>query len=99
MSSNRGRSFIAMVVCGRQKRVPGAFLLLNRHRAGLEAGEQLPSGSYCPINEPYLKSRFQNRKILSVLTQMAASGNINYVDTTEGWQCFAPSGGSGPNRN
>jgi len=98
-SSDRRRSFIPMVVCGRQERVPGAFLLLTRHRAGLKPSEQLPSGSYCPISEPCLKSRFRIRKILSGLTHFTACVNINYADVTKGWQCFAPSGGSAKNRN
>jgi hypothetical protein len=98
-SSDRGRSIIPMVVCGRQERTPGAFLLLNRHRAGSKPGEQLPSGSYCPIYEPCFKSHFQYKIILSGLTHFTASGNTNYADGSGGWQCFAPSGGSGPDRN
>ena len=59
--SDRQRSFIPMVDCGRQKKVPGAFLLLTRHRAGLKAGGQLPWDSYYPINETYFKSRFKKQ--------------------------------------
>ena len=70
--------------CGRQERVPGAFLLLNRYRAGLKPGKQLPSGSYCPIYDPCFKSRFQKRKILSGLIHFTASENINYADTIKG---------------
>ncbi len=98
-SSDRRRSFIPMVVCGRQERVPGAFLLLTRHRAGLKPGEQLHSGSYYPINEPCFKSRFQNKNILSGINHFEASGNTKYTDTIKGWQRFAMSGGSGQNRN
>ena len=98
-SSDRRRSVIPMVVCGRQERVPGAFLLLTRHRAGLKAGEQLPSGSYCPINQPCFKYRFQNKITLSGVTHLIDSANTNYANNTKGWQCFAMSGGSGQNRN
>ena len=88
-----------MVVCGRQERVPGAFLLLTRHRAGLKPGEQLPSGSYYPIVIPCFKYRFRNKKNLSGLVHFTAYVDISYPGITKEWQCFGPAGGSAKNRN
>ena len=59
--SDRRRSFIPMVDCGRQERAPGAFLLLTRYRTGLKPGGQLPSGLYYPIVVCF-NSSFNNKK-------------------------------------
>jgi len=88
------RSFIPMVVCRRQEIVPGAFLLLVRHRAGLKAGEQLPSGSFYPIDQPCFKSCFQNKITSSGLVNHLAYGTIDITITLKKWQCFALAGGS-----
>ncbi len=74
-------------------------LILNGVLTHLKLGEQLPSGSYYPIDVPCFKSRFQNKNILSGLAHFRASGNINYTGITKWWQCFDSAGGSGHNRN
>jgi len=84
-----------MVVCGRQENIPGAFLLLIRHRAGLKPGEQLPSGSYYPIDTRCFNSRFQHKNILSGLTHCAGDKGIIYPGGTKDWQYFSRAGGRG----
>jgi hypothetical protein len=68
--NDRRRSFIPMVVFGRQEQLPGAFLFLNRYRTGLKPSEELPSNSYYPITVPHIKSRFRFESILSLLTYL-----------------------------
>ena len=92
--SDRRRSFIPMVDCGRQEKTPGAFLLLTRYRTGLKPSGQLPWGSYYPIVAGF-KSRFQNKNTLSGIVHFEASGSTNYADNKKEWQCFVSVGGSG----
>jgi hypothetical protein len=86
-----------MVDCGRQEKAPGAFLLLTRHRAGLNAGGQLPSGSYYPIVVCF-KSRFQNKITCRNYPILLMYADIDYTCITEAWQWFISNGGSGWNR-
>ena len=92
--SDRRRSFIPMVDCGRQEKAPGAFLLLIRYQTGLKPGGQLPWGSYYPIVAGF-KSSFKNKNTLPGIGHFEASGSTNYADNKKEWQCFVSVGGSG----
>ena len=92
--NDRRRSFIPMVVYGRQEQLPGAFLLLNRYRTGLKTGEELPSNSYYPMSILHIKSRFRFENILSLLNFFAMLEGIVNTDSPRGWYHFPLSGGS-----
>ncbi len=92
--NDRRRSFIPMVVYGRQEQLPGAFLFLNRYRTGLKTSEELPSNSYYPITVPHIKSRFRFESILSLLNFFAMLEGIDTTDNPRGWYHFPLSAGS-----
>ena len=92
--NDRRRSFIPIVVYGRQEQLPGAFLFLNRYRTGLKPSEELPSNSYYPITVPHIKSRFRFENILSLLNFFAMLEGIDTTDNPRGWYHFPLSAGS-----
>jgi hypothetical protein len=79
--NDRQRYVVPMVVYRRQDKISGAFLLLNRYRTGLKAGEELPSSSRYPIAKCIFKTLFQFIKInhfgnLSLVSESTINNEI-----------------------